>query len=134
MAFFSGTEGRVVVGAVNFAGINKWSFSKTIAITKSTNFESPADAAGNVWNTKLKGTADGKGSCEGLLLEDTTNSEELVPLGTEVALDLLVSKAAPVGFTDLPAVVTSLTFGTDLNGNATFKMDFETNGVPAILA
>lgn len=132
---YPGPQGGIRVGGTAVAGINKWSFDKVVQLTQSTNFETTADSNGVVWETQLLGLGSSTGSCEGLFDGDTTNSEERFPIGTQIVLDLYYKKSATaVGATSVPAVVTGLSFGQDLRGNGTFRMQFTTSGTPPVMA
>lgn len=132
---YPGPAGGVRVGATAVAGIDKWSFDKTVQVVQSTQFETSADSNGVVWETQLQGLGSATGSCEGTFDGDTTNSEERFAIGTIVTLDLYYRKAATaVGFTGISAVVTGLSFGQDLRGKGTFRMQFTVTGTPPIAA
>jgi hypothetical protein len=134
MAFtpYRGSGGRVVVGSTNFAGINRWNLDKQVDVVDVTNFESAADANSIIWKQFVTGLGGATGSLEGRWDGDTTNSEELTPIGTQVTLDLLFFKTGPIGYLDLPAIVTGISPSQTLTDAANFRMTFTVTGAPAV--
>ena len=139
MAFtpYAGTAGGVKYGAGStaFVGIFSWKIDKRVEVVKTTNFESTADANGVVWETYLASIGSATGSFEGIFDGDTTNTEEVVPIGTTVLLDLLYRKAATaVGFTDVSAIITGISGSQDLRDVGKFSGTFTVNGAPPVAA
>ena len=154
MAFspFSGTEGRIRLGgsitragvttaypfngAVNVAvaGVTGWRFPQTIEKIPFTNFESPVDGTGRVWEEYLRGVASGSVQIEGFFDGDTSVGSVLeFPIGTIIVADLLFYKNPPVGYFELPILVTAFNPGTSFRGNtpASFTVEGVLQGAPA---
>lgn len=134
MAFtpYKGSAGRVVVGSTNFVGISQWNIDKQADVVDVTNFESSADANGLVWKEFVQGLGGATGRCQGRWNGDTTNSEELVPIGTQVTVDLLFNKTSPLGYIDLVVIVTGISPSQTLTDAANFGFTFTVQGIPAV--
>lgn len=135
--FTSGTAGRVRVGAGStvVAGITKWTLTKTFNVVRIPHFESTADGDGYIHPNHLKGLAGPHtGSLEGYFDSDATNKTDGTTtgftIGATLSLDLLITRT-PLGFLDVPATVTNMTFDVAVeNQPARFTMQFEVNGDP----
>jgi hypothetical protein len=134
---YAGTAGGVKYGAGStaFVGITSWKLDKRVEVVKTTNFESTADGNGVVWETYLASLGSATGSLEGMFDGDTTNSEECIPIGTTVALDLFYRKAATaVGFSDVSSIITGISGSQDLRDVGKFSATFTVNGAPPVAA
>lgn len=122
-------------GSTAFAGIFSWKLDKRVEVVKTTNFESTADGNGIVWETYLPGLGSATGSLEGLFDGDATNSEEAIPIGTTVALDLFYRKATTaVGFADVSSIITGISGSQSLTDRGLFSATFTVNGAPPVAA
>ena len=148
---FSGTEGRIRLGgsvtrggvttAIPFgagvnqaiAGVNSWRFPQQAAKVPFTNFESPVDGTGRVWEEFLRGVCTGQVQIEGVFDGDTVTGSPLAfPVGTLIVCDLLFFKNPPVGYFDLLVFVDSFDPGTAFKAGepATFRMSGTLQGAP----
>lgn len=130
----AGTSGKVRYGVGNTIpqGLNRWSLDKSVAVVKTTHFDTTADANGVVWNTYLKSLGDCKGEFSGYFDTDTTNSEEAFPIGTTVTLDLLFDATGPLGYVDLSAIITGISPSDELEGVGAFRCSFQISGTPPV--
>lgn len=154
MAFtpFSGTDGRIRLGGsvtragvttgypfngqnnIAIAGVTSWRFPQQAAKVAYTNFESPVDNLGRVWEEFLRGVCSATVQIEGVFDGDTTvGSPTAFPVGLLIVADLLFYKNPPIGYYDLPILVETFEPGTAIKSSdpATFRMTGTLNGAPA---
>ena len=122
MAVHHGKNGKVKIGSVAVASVQKFSVNQNIEVADTTTM-------GAAWQTHLTGIPGWSGSVECLYDPADTNGQVALAIGDSVTLGLYTDgDASGKKYLSGTASVTSIPIETDMKGAVKISFNFQGNG------